>query len=153
MPALDNPRHEKFCQGVAQGQTGRDAYLAAGYDCTIEAADVGASRLLSTDKISGRVAEILSKAATKAVISVASVADRLMRIADKGEAQGEPAGLNVARQSIVDAAKVCGLLKDRVELTGADGGPLEHADVTARELVERRIAGLAARGESKPTEH
>lgn len=153
MPPLDNPRHEKFCQSTAQGLNGREAYLAAGYDCTIEAADVGASRLLSTDKISGRIAEILAKAATKAVISIASVTDRLMRIADKGEAQGEPAGLNVARQAIVDAAKVTGLLRDKVELTGADGGPISVEDITARELVERRIAGLAARGESKPTEH
>lgn len=153
MPPLDNPRHERFCQEIAKGTNGRESYLAAGYDCSIEAADVGASRLLSQDKINARVAELLSKAADKAVISIANVTERLLRLADKGEAQGEPAGLHVARQSVMDAAKVHGLLRDRVEMTGADGGPIETADVTARELVERRIAGLAARGESKPTEH
>jgi hypothetical protein len=39
------------------------------------------------------------------------------------------------------------------EVSGPNGNPIEIADVTARELVERRIAGLAARGEGKPTEH
>lgn len=152
MPPLENPRHEKFCQGVAEGLNGREAYLASGYDCTPEAAEVGASRLLSKDGVKARIADILSKAAVRVEISIASVTDRLLRLAKKGEDHKGPAGWHVARQSLIDAAKVYGLLKDRIEMSGIDGGPIEHADVSAREIVERRVAGLAARGE-KPTEH
>lgn len=36
--------------------------------------------------------------------------------------------------------------KDRQEISGPDGGPIEHKDVSARELVAGRIAGAAARG-------
>lgn len=37
--------------------------------------------------------------------------------------------------------------RDRVvqEHTGADGGPIKTEDVNARELIERRIAGIASR--------
>jgi hypothetical protein len=34
---------------------------------------------------------------------------------------------------------------DRHEITGADGGPLETTDVTPRERLASRIAGIAAR--------
>jgi len=36
-------------------------------------------------------------------------------------------------------------LAERQELTGANGGPIETEEVTARERVSRRIAGLASR--------
>lgn len=36
--------------------------------------------------------------------------------------------------------------RSHVEHTGADGGPIETMDMTAREVVERRIASLTTRG-------
>lgn len=35
--------------------------------------------------------------------------------------------------------------KDRQELTGANNGPIEHRDVSAREIITSRIAGIASR--------
>lgn len=55
--------------------------------------------------------------------------------------------------ALLNLGRHLGCFVERVELSGPNGNPIEMADVTARELVERRIAGLAARGESKPTEH
>jgi hypothetical protein len=37
-------------------------------------------------------------------------------------------------------------LAEKQEVTGADGGPIETKDVSARDLLASRIAGLAARG-------
>lgn len=39
-----------------------------------------------------------------------------------------------------------GLFKDRVELSGPNGGPVETKDVSARELLANRIAALSAGG-------
>lgn len=37
-------------------------------------------------------------------------------------------------------------LSDKSELTGKDGGPIETKDVSARDIIASRIAGIAARG-------
>lgn len=42
-------------------------------------------------------------------------------------------------------ARVLAMFRERVEHTGAGGGPIETKDVSAREIVERRIAGIASR--------
>jgi phage terminase small subunit len=46
MPILSNARHEKFALNILKGQSGREAYLNAGYRCGAAAADVSASELL-----------------------------------------------------------------------------------------------------------
>jgi hypothetical protein len=55
MPVLDNPRHERFAQEVAQGTSQREAYKIAGYSVKNDAsADASASRLLSGAIISSK---------------------------------------------------------------------------------------------------
>lgn len=49
------------------------------------------------------------------------------------------------RAALVDIGKHLGMFKDRVEVTGADGGAIETRDVGARDLIAERIAGIAAR--------
>lgn len=39
--------------------------------------------------------------------------------------------------------------RDEVSHTGADGGPIEHRDVSAREILAARIAGIIARRRAK----
>jgi hypothetical protein len=64
-----------------------------------------------------------------------------------------PALINVVRAACVDILKMDGRFRDKAEVTGADGGPPKLEDVSARELIERRIAGLAARSKAaEPTE-
>src|ERR1700721_1307000 len=60
MPALHNPRHERFSQAIAAGKNGTDAYGAAGFTANRHAARVNASRLLAQASIKARVAEILA---------------------------------------------------------------------------------------------
>lgn len=49
------------------------------------------------------------------------------------------------RAALVDMGKHLGMFKERVEHSGPHGGPIETKDVSARELLTSRIAGLAAR--------
>lgn len=75
MPALENPKHERFAQELAKGKSQAEAYLLAGY----AASEPHASRLASNGKVEGRVAEILERAATRAEVSKSWVMERLMR--------------------------------------------------------------------------
>lgn len=109
MAALPNSRHERFAQELAKGSTADAAYIEAGY----KANRGNAATLKANQSIEGRVAEILNRAAIRAEISVASITDRLDRIAQKAELLGDASGLSVARASAMDIAKLNGLVIDK----------------------------------------
>ena len=109
MPALQNPKHERFAQELAKGRTADEAYVIAGYsenrgNCI---------RLKGNESILKRLAELQERAAVRAEISIASVTESLLRIAEKAEQLGEAAGLSVAKTAWMDAAKVNGLVVER----------------------------------------
>lgn len=54
-------KQEAFCKGIADGMSGADAYLWAGYKSTPRAAAVSANRLLKNAAIVARVQQLLSK--------------------------------------------------------------------------------------------
>lgn len=56
MPALTNPRHERFAQGLAKGKTQAEAYADAGY----KPSEPNASRLTSNEKVQANRAEFNS---------------------------------------------------------------------------------------------
>lgn len=144
MPALSNPKHERFAQALAKGETADAAYVTAGY----EENRGNATRLKANESIEARVAEILERAAMRAEITVAGISERLLMIAEKGEKLAEASGLSVARASLMDVAKLNGLVVDRKELAGRNGGPIEYANLTEDE-VNARIAALEA-GDGEP---
>lgn len=120
MAALENPRHERFAQELAKGKTADEAYQEAGY-----AENRGnATRLKANESVAGRVAEIQERAAVRTEITVASITERLLAIAKKGEDTSEAPMLSVARASLMDAAKLNGLVVEKQELAGAGGAPL-----------------------------
>lgn len=49
------------------------------------------------------------------------------------------------RAALVDIGRHLGMFKQIIEHAGKDGGPIEVKDVSARELIQRRIASIAAR--------
>lgn len=122
MPVLSNAKHERFAHGIAKGLSQTDAYTEAGY----KGDRTAASRLSTNVNISKRVAELQGKAAVRTEITVASITERLLAIASKGEASKDAPLLAVARASLMDAAKLNGLVVDKsqAELTGAEGAPL-----------------------------
>ena len=67
MPALANPRHEKFAQAVASGKSASEAYRQSGANG--KNADVNAARLLVNDGIRERVAELKDAQSQKSELS------------------------------------------------------------------------------------
>jgi hypothetical protein len=131
VPALDNPKHERFAQQLAKGKSQAEAYQEAGY----APSEPHASRLASNGKVAARVAEIQERAATRVEVSVASITASLLRIAKKGEDLAEASGLSVARAAQMDVAKLNGLVIDKSA----------KADVSLEELLDQlEPAGKAA---------
>ncbi len=145
LPVLENARHERFAQALAKGETATAAYEQAGY----EPNDGNATRLKGNDRIEARVAEILERAAMRAEITVAGISERLLMIADKGEKLSEASGLSVARASLMDVAKLNGLVVDKREMFGKGGGPIEYTNMTEAE-IDARLAALAGGSEPAP---
>jgi phage terminase small subunit len=125
MPVLSNAKHELFAQLLAKGRGQAEAYAEAGYTPS----EPNASRLTSNDKVAARVAEIQGRAAIRTEITVAAITERLMRLADmaektgavKDQATGEvmetsPKHLAIVRTSLMDAAKLNGLIIDKAEV-------------------------------------
>lgn len=111
MAALKNTRHERFAQELAKGETADAAYEAAGY----KANRGNATRLKANESVARRVSELQGKAAERTEITVASITDRLLAIAAKGEKAKEAPLLSVARAALMDAAKLNGLVIDKAE--------------------------------------
>jgi len=76
MPVLDNARHERFAQALAEGKTADEAYTLAGY----RANRGNATTLKANQSISDRVTEILQRGAERAEISEEMVLRELAKI-------------------------------------------------------------------------
>jgi phage terminase small subunit len=111
MTALKNARHERFAQELAKGETADAAYEAAGYSANRG----NATRLKANESVAARVAEIQGRAAQRVEITVASITDRLLKIAERGEKSNDAPKLSVARAALMDAAKLNGLVVDKSE--------------------------------------
>lgn len=122
---LKNARHEKFAQELAKGKSQVEAYAAAGY----EPKESNASRLIANDKVAARVEELKGRAAERAVVTIENLTQRLLAIAEKGEAATDAPLLSVGRAALMDAAKLNGLLTDKqaLDITTA-GRPLTLRD-------------------------
>lgn len=139
MPVLDNARHERFAQEVVKGNSQAEAYVLAGYQ-----PDTGAaSRLSANVSVQARIAELKARAAARTEITVASISQRLLKIAEAGEDATEAPMLSVARAALMDVAKLNGLIVDKREHFGKGGGPIEYANLTEEE-IDARLAALAA---------
>lgn len=109
MPALSNAKHERFVQELAQGRSQTEAYENAGYKPSRSAA----ARLAADVNICARLAEIQNKVAERTEITIASITDRLLAIATKAEKSTEAPMLQAARASLMDAAKLNGLVVEK----------------------------------------
>ena len=115
MPTLRNPRHERFAQELAAGNTADAAYVLAGYQENRS----NAARLNASRDIQKRVAEIQSVGAERAAVTVeALIAEaeqaRKKAMADKG-------GAAAAVAAITAKAKLAGLWREKVAVTDPSG--------------------------------
>jgi phage terminase small subunit len=69
LPALTNPRYERFAQELAKGETAEKAYANAGYKFN----PGNASTLKKNQKVLARLAELQNRAAKRAEVTVESL--------------------------------------------------------------------------------
>ncbi len=123
MPALSNPRHERFAQELAKGLSATDAMRAAGYS-----RDRGkAARLTANDSIKGRVAEIQERGALRSEVTVASLTSMLLDDRKLARELGQPAA---AVSAIEKIGKLHQLFVERTENVN------RNHDVSDRALTE-----------------
>ncbi|MDO9417019.1 terminase [Pararhizobium sp.] len=123
MPVLKNARHEKFAQALAKGKTADDAYKDAGF----KANRGNAATLKANQSISKRVAEIQGRAAERAAVSIQSLTDELEEA--RGIAIAEKQS-SAAVAATLGKAKLHGLLVDKKQHTGPNGGPIQTIDLS-----------------------
>jgi len=122
MGVLTNPKHELFAQALAKGKTQVDAYADADYDAVGKIAEAAASRLLRNVKVAARVAELQKGAARRVECTVADIARQLDEDRDFARQLDNP---SAAISATLGKAKVLGLIVDKAELTGKDGGAMK----------------------------
>lgn len=89
MPALKNPKHERFAQAVALNMPAAQAYRN-GWDCSDATAETNGPRLARDAQVTLRIAELRGKVAESAEkkfdLSKDQWLDRLFQISVKAEA-------------------------------------------------------------------
>ena len=147
MPALTNPRHERFARLYIKTGNAAASYLQAGYaPATRESLDPAASKLTRSNKVASRIRELQRQMAARNRISLDTLLDDLAADRALARALGQPSAAIAATQL---TARLCGLLVDRRESgqPGEFAGLQSEAEVLAlvrRELGDDSATALAA---------
>ena len=109
MPLLENPRHEAFAQARAQGALLDDAYEDAGF----APGNGHASRLAKREEVAERIAELRAEQPDIKGAGTRGAIGTLLRLVEAGLAQGTPAGVKEARETLMEARRLHDNLADR----------------------------------------
>lgn len=123
MPILRNARHEKFAQALAKGKNATEAYADAGY----KGDRTAASRLSTNVNVAQRVAELQGRAARKAEVTMESLLSELEEARTLAIAEKQT---SAAVSATMGKAKLTGLIVEKREHTGRNGGPIQTVDLT-----------------------
>jgi phage terminase small subunit len=110
---LNNQRHERFAQLIAQGKSATSAYIEAGYE-TGGAAAHGA-RLVAKDNVADRIQYLKQQAAQKAVVT-AQMALEQLAIEMAGTGPDTSSGARTKAAELI--LKYHGAFTERTEQTG-----------------------------------
>jgi len=129
MPALQNPKHERFAQELAKGKTATEAYVLAGYKPN----DGNAATLKGNQRILDRVARLQQVASQRVEVTVASL------IQEAGEIQAaamQEKQLSAATAALTVKAKLAGLWVDKSENTNRNVDPARVTDAELAAVVK-----------------
>jgi phage terminase small subunit len=131
------PKQEAFAQAVASGMTQADAYRSAYNADKMSDAVIynKASELMSNGEISVRVEELRAPIAAKAQITLESHLDDLLRLRRMAEDNND---IKAAISAEIARGKAAGIIVDKKEITGKDGGPLKYDQVT-RTIIDPQV--------------
>jgi hypothetical protein len=131
---LKNTRYEVFCQRIIAGSTNVDAHEAAGY----ERNDGNAASLRHKPIVAARIEWLQGRSAEKVTLTKAFATDKLLHYAEKAEGMGNAAGISVARQAIMDAATLNGMVVNRSE--SGKAGEFDELSNDERDSLTRALA-------------
>lgn len=159
MPPL-NPRQSKFVELYLAGHTATEAYIKAGYKARGSSAEVGAAQLLRNTKVK-QVVEAAQRKASKARDMSAEWFAARVKVEAEREGEGSSHAARVAALKL--AGQFLGVLSEKHELTGKDGGPIETknehsltgrieslADAFARSADREEAGGVPGDGAGEP---
>lgn len=131
------PKQEAFVREYLIDMNATKAAERAGYSAAT--AKQAGSRLLSDVDIRAAIERQRNAVAERMEITIASITNRLITLADKAESLDSAPGMSVARQAVMDVAKINGLVVDTSEVLTRS--PEERAARLAALRAEReRIA-------------
>lgn len=138
MPALDNPRHERFAQELAQGHSITEAYERAGYAPHRQCAH----RLwVTNENVKARVEELQAASVVNTSMTLERIAAQLMEDREEAKKHKQPSAMVQADRAL---ARLYGLDVERVEAT--------HRQVTDEAMRPEDWARQYAQGEDKPAQ-
>lgn len=121
-------KQENFCLAYIETGNASEAYRRA-YDSEnmkSETVAKRASEMLDDGDIAGRIAELRAPVVKSAQITLEQHLEDLKRLRDKAEA-AEKFGPAIVAETA--RGKASGLYVDKAEITGKDGGPIQHQPV------------------------
>lgn len=127
------PRQQRFVDEYLIDLNATQAAIRAGY--SKNGAEVTASKLLRVAKVSAEVNRLMAKRAEKLEITAAGISAELQSIAVEARELKHAPGLSVARQALMDVAKLNGLIVETHE--SVTRSPEERAARLAELRAER----------------
>jgi phage terminase small subunit len=122
-------KQEAFCQAYIQnGGNASEAYRSV-YNATKstdKSVNELASQLLKNVKVASRVAALRADIQKRHELTVDDILAELEEARQIELSASKPNTSSMVAASM-GKAKVAGLIKDRQEVTGADGGPIQHS--------------------------
>lgn len=165
MPALDNPRHEKFCQAVAKGLNGAAAYREV-YGKDLKNPRGGASDLIRDNPdISARIKELQALSNTKDVMTAQQQKEWLTKVvltpindidetsilcqSAKYSETGRELKMVDKLGAITQLAKLMGLMKDAAVEVSVGVQLNVLTEDRRKELMEKKRRAIEARMAAK----
>ena len=138
-------KREAFCLAYMESGNQSEAYRIAfdAENMKAETVHKRASELMANGEVKGRIAELQAQAAERALVTVQSLTQELEEARALALQEGQP---SAAVSASMGKAKLHGLLVDKAELTGKDGGAIQMEQVkNDAAAFTSAVVGLAAR--------
>lgn len=122
-------KQEAFCCSyIENGGNASEAYRAAYVTAKMQEKTIWeeASRLLADPKVSARVRELMDAIAKRHDLTVDDILAELEEAREMAKLAAIPQIASMVAASM-GKAKVAGLIRDKQEITGANGGPIQKS--------------------------
>lgn len=137
-------KQENFCQKYLEIGNAAEAYRLSYETGSTNARAIAsnANKLLNDPQVSMRIKELQEEHKQRHNVSIDSLTEELEQARGLALQTEQP---SAAVSATMGKAKLHGLLVDKQEISGKDGGPIDYRDVSEEE-IERRIIELSDKG-------